>query len=228
MVHYSMPNQSEQQKSYYLEPEKKSLGKRIFSGTLKGGFNIIQLCVIIMTLLVFVYLFVLSPHIVDGRSMQPNFCNGDIYFTFKLSGLFGGYKRDDVITFKHDEANDYIKRIVGLPGDTIMVQNGQVYRNGELLNEVYLPAGRETLLNPGDLLTEGAQYTVPENTYFVLGDNRPHSTDSRNFLAIDPAGANKIDGKVLFVLWPLQRARIFDVHNVKPELECQGTFPNDV
>jgi signal peptidase I len=221
-----MPTQSAEP-NYYLGEKKESLFKKIIRITFKSGFNAIQGFVILMTLLVFVYLFVLSPHIIDGRSMQPNFCNGDVYFTFKLSGLFGGYKRDEVITFKHDEANDYIKRVIGLPGDSIRVEGGRVYRNGELLDEKYIPEGRETLFNPGDELSEGMEYIVPEGTYFVLGDNRPHSTDSRHFLAIDPLGANPIDGKVVLVLWPLQRARIFDHQSVKPELECKGTFAGE-
>jgi signal peptidase I len=220
-----MPNQAASQKAYYLEAEKEPLHKLIFRKVFKSGFNLIQGFVILMTLLVFVYLFVLSPHIVDGRSMQPNFCNGDIYFTYKLGNMFGGYTYDDVITFKHDEANDYIKRVVGLPGDRMMVQSGHVYRNGKMLNEIYLPEDRETLLNPGDGMFEGREYVVPEGTYFVLGDNRPHSTDSRYFLAIDPAGTNPIDGKVVFVVWPPQRARVFDHQSVKPVDECKGTLP---
>jgi signal peptidase I len=219
-----MPNSSNSGNSYYIGPEKEPIAKMVFRKVFKSGFNLIQFFVILMTVLVFMYLFVLSPHVVDGRSMQPNFCNHDIYFTFKLGGSF---KRDTVIAFKHDEANDYIKRIIGLPGDTIRVESGRVYRNGELLNEIYLPESRMTFLNPGDGLLEGVEYTVPEEKFFVMGDNRSHSTDSRYFLAIDPKDANPIDGKVVFVVWPPSRARIFDHQSVKPENECLGTFPGE-
>ncbi len=221
-----MPTTSQPAKQYYVGEEKKSLPKRIFILVFKSGFNLIQAFVILMTLMVFVYLFVLSPHVVDGRSMQPNFCNGDIYFTYKLGALFKPYQRGDVITFKHDEANDYIKRVLGVGGDVMKVENGLVYRNGELLNESYLPEGRQTLVNPGDGLDEGVDYLVPEGEYFVTGDNRPHSTDSRSFLAINPARENPIDGKVVLVLWPLNRIGLFDSGNVKPVNECSGTLPN--
>jgi signal peptidase I len=221
-----MPTTTQSANPYYVGKIKKPLYKRIFILVFKSGFNLIQFFVIVMTLLVFLYLFVLTPHIVDGRSMQPNFCNGDIYFTYKLGGLFKPYQHEDVITFKHDESNDYIKRVIGIPGDKIRVEGGKVYRNGELLNEEYLPEGRQTLLNPGDSLYEGSNFVVPEGRYFVMGDNRPHSTDSRYFLSIDPKGFNPIDGKVVLVLWPPKRIRIFDEKNVKPLHECTGTLPN--
>lgn len=201
------------------EPEQHSAIYTFFEGIIAWIMDSVQVIIIALATIIISYLFLVSPHAIEGPSMQPNFCNGDLILADKLTPRFNSYKVGDVIVFRHDVYDDYIKRIVAVGGDTIKVKDGKVYRNGELINEDYLPKGRETTIIFGDKLSENQEYQVPEGKYFVLGDNRPESSDSRRFLAIDPE-ANVIKGRVLAVMWPPQRARIFDDHAVRPIGEC--------
>ncbi len=188
-------------------------------GFFKWIFDSVQVIVIALAIFIIFYLFIVSPHTIDGVSMQPNFCNGDLILADKISPRFKSYHYGDVIVFKHDEAADYIKRIIGIGGDRIKVSNDKIYRNDVLLDEPYLPQGRLTKVQPGDGLIENEDYTVPEGKFFVFGDNRSNSTDSRRFLAIDP-NINTIKGRVVVVMWPIDRARIFHDEVVQPVNEC--------
>ncbi len=113
---------------------------------------------------------------VDGHSMEPTLSDGDNLIVDKLSYRFRDPERYDIIVFpyKYQENTYYIKRIIGLPGETVQVKNGEVYINGELLGETY---GAESMTNSG--IAE-EPITLGENEYFVLGDNRNHSSDSRD------------------------------------------------
>lgn len=113
---------------------------------------------------------------VDGHSMEPTLSDGDNLIVDKLSYRFRDPQRYDIIVFpyKHKENTYYIKRIIGLPGETVQVKDGEVYINGEVLGETY---GAEPMANSG--IAENP-ITLGENEYFVLGDNRNHSSDSRD------------------------------------------------
>lgn len=210
---------SNSQKSYYLEPEQPSKTQQALKKTSGFIINALQIIAVLGFVGIFLYLFVFPFNIVDGASMQPNFCNKDLYVTYKLDSFFKPYEREDVIAFKHDEKSNYIKRVIGIPGDRIRIEDGKVYRNGMLLNEVYLPEGRQTEIFAGDSVVEGQELVVPKNKYFVMGDNRPNSQDSRYFGVIDQT-VNAINGKVVLVLWPPQRFRVFDKYKVFPADEC--------
>ena len=179
----------------------------------------VQVIIIALAIFIVFHLFIVSPHTIDGPSMEPNFCNGDVVLVDKLTPLFNGYEYGDVIIFKKNDQEDYIKRIIGMGGDRIKVQNGRVYRNGDVLNEVYLPDGRRTEILQGSEMVEGVEYTVPKNKYMVFGDNRPKSSDSRKFLAIDPA-INTIKGRVLVLIWPVQDMRVFDKNTTRAVNAC--------
>jgi signal peptidase I len=122
-------------------------------------------------------LFNASYREVKGKSMYPTYQEGKFVSCYPPTLI----KNNDVIIFKHDKEKDYIKRIIASPKDTILFKNGYVYRNGILLNEQYI--NKENLTNQweGGFTTEGKEYVVPNNSYFVLGDNRVHSSDSREF-----------------------------------------------
>lgn len=139
--------------------------------------------------------------------MYPNFENGEYLLTDKVSYKLGVPERGDVVVFKAPEASqcpegtgcDFIKRIIGLPGDTIWVKNNEIYLNGELLEEYYIPEEFDTRAGS---FTSNGPVTIPEGAYFVLGDNRSHSSDSR---AWGPVPLEKIVGKVFFRYYPVSK-----------------------
>ncbi|MBX4205938.1 signal peptidase I [Candidatus Microgenomates bacterium] len=172
-----------------------------------GAFilDILQVVVFAVAIFLFVYLLVLQPHKIKGQSMDPNFKDGEFLLTDKVTYRFREPKRGDVIVFKAppDDHDEYIKRIIGLPGDTVMVQGGKVFVSGQQLTEKYLDPNLFTA--EGNFLHEGTTETVPQGTYLVMGDNRPHSFDGRAF---GPIKKEKITGRAWLVYWPPQKAGV--------------------
>jgi len=166
-----------------------------------GSFlvEILQVVVFAISIFLFIYLLVMQPHKIKGSSMEPNFHDGEYLLTDKVSYRFGDPQRGEVIVFKAppDFKDEFIKRIIGIPGDQVMVKGGHVYLNDEELVESYLPD--YFITQAGKIVAEGAAFIVPEGTYLVFGDNRNHSYDSRNFGSID---RDKIVGRAWFVYWP--------------------------
>lgn len=167
--------------------------------------DFIQTLVVFGAIFSLIYLFVAQFHKVSGQSMFPTMHNKDFLITEKLSFRFGDPKRGQIVVLKNpqNEAQDFIKRIIGLPGDTIKIENSSIFLNGVKLNEPYLPPGTPT--HGESFLQEGNTITVPENKYFVVGDNREHSSDSRDF---GPVDRKKLIGRGLFRYWPPQRIGI--------------------
>lgn len=172
-----------------------------------GGFilEFVQSIVLALSVFVLLYLFVVQPNEVNGSSMVPNFHDKERILTDKLSYQFGEPKRGDVVVFKAPASEpcsenecEYIKRIIGLPGDRVMVSGSQVYLNGALLDQSFLPA--DFVTDPGEFCQEGVEVTVPESSYLVFGDNRSHSRDGREF---GPINRKLILGKAFFRYWPL-------------------------
>lgn len=163
--------------------------------------DFIQTFVVFGAIFALIYLFVAQFHKVSGQSMFPTMHNGDFLITEKISYRFGEPKHDQIVVLKNprNESQDFIKRIIGLPGDTIKIENNSIFLNGGLLDETYLPSGTPT--NGGAFLQEGNTITVPANQYFVVGDNREHSSDSREF---GPVGREKLIGRGFFRYWPPQ------------------------
>ena len=135
--------------------------------------------------------------------MQPNYANGEYLLTDKVSYRIHKPKRGEVIIFEAPTGNgeEFIKRILGVPGETVSIKEGRFYVNSNAVDERYLPP--DTLTYAGNFLKEGEEKIVPPNEYFVMGDNRPHSSDSRTWGFV-PKG--KINGKAWFIYWPLSRA----------------------
>lgn len=161
--------------------------------------DFIEIVVIALAMFVVMYIFLFQPHQVKGNSMFPNFYDGEYLLTDKISYRLNQPKQGEVIIFKapKNEDYDYIKRIIGLPGDAIRISNGKVYLNSKLLKEAYLPPGLETAA--GDFWQEGKSLTIPANNFFVMGDNRAHSSDSRDW---GPVPKENIIGKAWFRYWP--------------------------
>ncbi len=174
---------------------------------LKNVFGVfwefIEAAVFALAIFVVVYLFLFQPNQVKGHSMEPTFHDGEYILTDKVSFKLGLPQRDDVVVFlspKNAEV-DYIKRIIALPGEQVKIASGKVYVNDKLMNEsAYLGPGVYT--GPESFLSENQEITVPEGKYFVMGDNRPGSSDSRDFGPVVPG---EFVGKVFFRYWPLDR-----------------------
>ena len=192
----------------YEVSQKEETGKEKITGVLGsiGTFiySFIETVVIALVIAVVLYLFIMTPHEVLGNSMHPTYKNGEYLMANKLTYRFGEPQRGDVIIFQYSETQDFIKRIIGIPGDTIMIKDGNMFINGQQLDESdYLSESVYT--RGGDYLSEGETVSIGEGEYFVLGDNRPHSSDSRTF---GPISATKIKGKAWIVYLPISEFRI--------------------
>lgn len=134
--------------------------------------------------------------------MNPNFLNAEYLLTDKITYRFQEPKKGDVIIFTapQNEEVEFIKRIIGLPSSTITIEGGDVFINGENLEEEYLPEGLKT--HSGTFLKEGQLFSIPEEQYFVLGDNRSHSSDSRKWGTVPK---ENIIGKAWLRYWPLNK-----------------------
>lgn len=167
--------------------------------------DILQTVVLAVGIFLVVYLFLLRPHQVKGESMVPNFEDGEYLLTSQLSYHLGDPKRGDVVIFAAPPVptEDYIKRIIALPGEKVSIHVDKVFINGQELHESYIPEGLQTF--PGPFLPTDKEYTVPDGEYFVLGDNRPNSSDSRRW---GPVKRQKIVGKAWIIYWPPQRTGV--------------------
>ena len=175
--------------------------KRFFSFL----FDIIETVVLALAIFVVMYLFLFQPHQVKGASMEPNFYDGEYILTDKITYRFRPPKRGEVVIFKAPKNPDldYIKRIIGLPGEKIKIENGGLYINGQRLYENYLP--ETTNISGGLFLPKGKEVKIPKNSYFVLGDNRSHSSDSREW---GPVQKEDIIGRAFLRYWPPNRVGI--------------------
>lgn len=180
--------------------------KGFFEGFKSHLIDFIQTLVVFGAIFALIYLFIAQPHKVSGSSMFPTFHDGDYILTDKISYKVGEPRRGDVIVLKNpnDESQDFIKRIVGMPGDTIEIKQGNIYLSGQKLTENYLPTGTST--SGGRFLTENSLIKVGTNQYFVVGDNRDHSSDSREWGTIPK---EKIIGRTFFRYFPPQRFGLF-------------------
>ncbi len=160
-----------------------------------------------------VRVFILTPIVVDGASMMPTFEDGDKVVVNKIGPRLTEYKRFDVIVFEAKEDTNYIKRIIGIPGDRIAYENDELFINGEKYEEPYLDEYKKALLG-NDTLTQDftldqklGEIAVPEGHYFVLGDNRINSIDSRDpsvgFVPMD-----KFLGSAEIVFLPLDNLKL--------------------
>lgn len=169
-------------------------------GRLAGWFKeLIQLVLIVVVMRVGMDVF-LPRYVVDGASMEPNFHTDERVIVDRITMLMGGPSRGDVIVLDSPTTSDelLIKRVIGLPGEHIVIQGGRVYVNGVPLDESYVT---EFCTYPS---CEG-NWQLADDQYFVLGDNRMHSLDSHSF---GPVAASSVQGIARVRYWPLTQADI--------------------
>ncbi|HWK22242.1 MAG TPA: signal peptidase I [Ureibacillus sp.] len=154
-----------------------------------------------------------TPIVVDGESMMPTLNDGDRMIVNKIGYKIGGPDRFDIVVFHAPEGKDYIKRVIGLPGDTIEYKDDQLYINGKAYDEPYLDKYKSELTE-GTLTQDFTLQeldpsldVIPEGYVFVMGDNRRYSKDSRHIGIISE---DKIIGTTSVVFWPLNEMRIVE------------------
>lgn len=166
--------------------------------------SFLETVVVALVISIVLYIFIMTPHEVIGNSMHPTYKNGEYLMANKVTYRIKEPERGDVVIFKYSDTQDFIKRIIALPGDTVMLKDGQLYINNKLLDESHY-LNDSVYTNGGDFLKEGESKTVPDGEYFVCGDNRPHSSDSRTF---GPIEKDNIKGKAWIVYFPFSEFRI--------------------
>lgn len=159
--------------------------------------------IIAITCVIFVAIhFAMQSYYVDGVTMQPLLDVNESVMVNKTAYLFHAPERGDVIVFHFplDTSRNYIKRVIGLPGDTIVMDNTHVSVNGVQLVEPYV----KNPYNP-----QGATFVVPADQYFVMGDNRQYNDDSRSWGAVP---RSYIIGKAVMVFWPILHMRFLNTY----------------
>ncbi len=188
--------------SYLIEPEEEIVDPqpsrwRVFFRELAET--------LLLALVLFIIINTLTARVrVDGPSMEPSYYHNNRVVVLKVAYLFGDIQRGDVIVFPAppNPDEDYIKRVVGLPGDEVSVTDGVVFVNDQPLEEPYINAPPINSMRP---------VTVPEEMVFVMGDNRNVSSDSRSW---GPLPVDDIIGKAVFVYWPLERIGLVEHYEV--------------
>ena len=180
---------------------------KVFFSILKTILDLLEIALIFVVVFFVVYLFIGQLLEVTGDSMYPNFHDKDQILAERLSTKFVDIQRGEVIILKHplEQNKLLIKRVIGLPGETIRLSDGLVYINGLPLDETYLAPNTQT--QQEQAFQEGLEYKIPSDSYIVMGDNRTKSTDSREwgFLPKD-----LIVGRAVLVYFPLNRIRFVE------------------
>lgn len=153
--------------------------------------------VISLAIAAFIIIFLYQPVKVEGTSMMPGLTDQERIFINKFVYRFESIGRGDIVVFHYprDPSKSYIKRIIGVAGDRIQIDDGRVYVNGHRLDESYIPEQFEDYRSYPEVI-------VPPNSYFVLGDHRNLSNDSRDF---GPVEESYIYGKAVFIYWPMNK-----------------------
>src|SRR5579862_4946538 len=153
--------------------------------------------IISLAISAFIIIFLYQPVKVEGTSMMPSLEDQERIFVNKFVYRLEPIERGDIVVFRYprDPSKSYIKRVIGMAGDQIRIDGGQVYVNGTALQENYVPSEYSDSRSYPETV-------VPENSYFVLGDHRSMSNDSRDFGAVNQS---YIYGKAVFGYWPMDK-----------------------
>lgn len=158
--------------------------------------------IIVIVILLFFMIYVTSITQVVGNSMNPTLKNQEVLILNKAKYRFFDVKRGDIISFTYEDTKYLIKRVIGLPGDKIEIKNNKLYINDKIYDEPYLENFEAEDFN----ITALGSTKVPKGKYFVLGDNRANSLDSRKIGFVDQ---KDIIGEVAIRIWPINQFRFF-------------------
>ncbi|KKQ80136.1 MAG: Signal peptidase I [Candidatus Daviesbacteria bacterium GW2011_GWA1_38_7] len=190
----------------YTTPEETK--PSFFSRFRDGLVELIEFVAIVGAVLIVLRFFIAEPHRVSGNSMIPNFHDGDYIITNKVSLRFSIPQRGEVIILKNprNTGQVFIKRVIALPQDRIKIFQGLVYINGQPVTEPYLP--QELKTQGGAFLSDDEEIVVPAGQYFVMGDNRNGSSDSREW---GPVKTDLIIGQAWARYWPIPKFGIINI-----------------
>ena len=181
------------------------MGKSVFKEIGSALIDFSEFLLIGVSVFIIVYLFVGQLLEVSGDSMYPTFKDKEQIIAEKVSINMNELSRGEIIIFKSPKEPEklLIKRVIALPGETIMINEGSVYINGEILNEEYLVPTVQT--EGGMVIREGVEYKIDQDAYVLMGDNRKQSTDSREYGAVD---TELIVGRGIIVYYPFSEFRL--------------------
>ncbi len=182
--------------------KKQMRGKKLFLNGLKQMLSLFFCLMVAYGTAHFITDFFLQPIRVEGVSMEKTLYHNDVLLINKFTYRFQNPERFDVVIFPYSMKEYYVKRVIGLPGETIQIKAGSIYIDGKQLLENY---GMDNILDAGILANS---ITLGKDEYFLMGDNRNHSTDSRSQL-IGPVKKDKIEGKVITRIYPFAQMRLF-------------------
>ena len=170
------------------------------AGSGGGWHSWLRDLVVSVAISAFIIVFLYQPVRVEGTSMLPMLEDQDRLFINKVAYRMGEIHRGDVVVFQYprDHTKSYIKRVIALPGDRLRIDDGQVYVNGERMLEPYVP-------NRFSDDRSQPEMVLPPHDYFVMGDHRSISSDSREF---GPVDRSLIYGKAVFVYWPMEQVGV--------------------
>ncbi|MBD1381331.1 signal peptidase I [Metabacillus arenae] len=163
--------------------------------------------IIAIGLALVIRIFLFEPYLVEGSSMDPTLKDGERLFVNKTINYIGEFQRGDIVIIDGEEEDiHYVKRLIGFPGDTIEVKEDKLYVNDKVVKESYLKVNKDNAEELGVYLTGNfGPIDVPEGQYFVMGDNRLNSMDSRNGLGF--IDEERVVGKSEFVFFPFGDVR---------------------
>lgn len=189
-------------------------GKTATVGFFAFLLDLVKTFVVVMLIAFAIRYFVIQPFVVDGDSMLPTFINNEYLIAEKISYDFKQPNRGDVVIFRYPKNPSiiYIKRVIGLSGETVNIKDNKVMvsKNAEgpfeQLEENYISPGTRTSIYSNEINTEDFKLTLKADEFFVLGDNRDHSSDSREWGVLPKSN---IIGKVWLTVTPLDRFKLW-------------------
>jgi signal peptidase I len=177
-----------------MNEKESAVGESEQTRPVESGWRWLREVGLSLGISLFIIVFLYQPVKVEGTSMMPGLADQERIFINKYAYRLGSIERGDVVVFRYpgDPSKNYIKRVVGIPGDRIEIFRGEVLVNGNRLEEPYVIKQYRDERSMSEL-------TVPEDEYFVLGDHRNLSSDSRDFGVVE---REAIFGKAVFAYWP--------------------------